>query len=434
MASEPASRISFLYDPLDLRWRATRWLLPGLRRFFPILRLRGMFNVLRAEHVRSVLENHQDFSVAIFRDRMMETMGLTFLGMDPSGDYAKQYERESGALRGALGVPDPQWPVADGDGPERLGRLAWVRRFGAEVSRRRVEDAVERRGEIDVVQDLADFVPLDFARTFFGTPEPDQDKPRILHWLKIISFYLFAPNAKAFRALARRAGQEISAHFQRLVEARHADLAAGRETPDDVLGRLISAQRQPGGIADEAIVRTLGFISGAIMPTSWLFITVVDRLLRIRRAQRKELHALARERNEAGVRAYVIEAARSFPFPFFILRYAERDTKIGGRPVPRGSIVNLVIGSATTDSRAIPHAGRFDPDRGESDYMLFGHGPHLCQGKDIAEELMTQMAMALFSRRNLRRAPGRRGYVCFGPKGVIPDGFYPRSLILEVDN
>ena len=65
--------------------------------------------------------------------------------------------------------------------------------------------------------------------------------------------------------------------------------------------------------------------------------------------------------------------------------------------------------------------------------MLFGYGTHMCQGKDIAEELMTQMALALFSRQNLRRARGLRGYVSKGPKGVIPEGFYPRSLILTAD-
>jgi cytochrome P450 len=437
MASESADRTpirSGLWRYLDLRWRLTRVLGSLARRFFPVIRFRNTVYVLRAEDVRSVLARPEDFSVAIFEMRMTATMGLTFLGMDPSGQYAKQYVGESGALRAALDVPDPQPRGFDrSEGPGGVGRLTWVRRFSAELSRKRVEDALKTRGEIDVVSDLADFVPLDFARVFFGIPEPDPSRPEILHWLKIVSYYLFAPAATAWAVPAKRAGLSIAEHFRRLVKARHDDIMAGRETPDDVLGRLIAAQGQPGSLGDEAIARTLGFISGAMMPTSWLFIYVVDRLLRIRRAERERLHRLARAGDEAGVRAYVIEAARFFPFPFFILRYAEREADIGGRRVSRGSVVNLVIASATTDSRAIRHAGCFDAGRPESEYMLFGHGTHLCQGKDIAEELMTQMALALFSRQNLRRVRGLRGYVSKGPKGVIPEGFYPRSLILTAD-
>jgi cytochrome P450 len=133
-----------------------------------------------------------------------------------------------------------------------------------------------------------------------------------------------------------------------------------------VLGRLIAAQDGPGGISDDAIARSLSFISGAMMPTSWLFIEAVDRLMRLPRKRRADLHECAVSGDAAAVRAYVIEAARFFPFPFFIVRYAERDARIGERTVAKATNVNLVIGAATIDSRAIPHAGRFVPGRPES--------------------------------------------------------------------
>ncbi len=403
--------------------RSRRGLLALARRFFPIVQRGNTVYVLRSADVRSVLARPEEFSVAIFGMRMTDTTGITFLGMDPSADYA----RESGAMRAALEGHDPR---REREGPESLGRLTWVRRFGATLSRERVENALKTKGEIDVVGDLADVVPLHFARVFFGTPEPYPERPEILHWLRLISYYVFAPAASDWAVPAQRAGRSIAAHFRHLVAERQAALAGGGEAPDDVLGRLIAAQ---GGLDDAAIARSLGFISGAIMPTSWLFIEAVDRLLRLGRAQRKRLHRLAIQGDATGVRAYVIEAARFFPFPFMILRYAERDAEIAGRTIRQGTTVNLVIGSATADSRAIPRAGRFLPGRPESEYMLFGHDTHLCQGKDIAEELLTQMALALFSRENLRRAPGLRGYIAHGPKGVIPDGSYPRSLILKAD-
>ncbi len=418
-----------LFRYVNLRWRIGEWLrravLALARRFRPVWPRGSTVWVLRAADVRSVMENPTDFSVVIFGMRQSETMGLTFLGMDPS----EQYSFESGAMRAALEVPDAR-PGYGGraGGPERIGRLSWVRGFAAGLSQERVEEALKTKSEIDVVSDLADVVPLSFAREFFGTPEPDPDRPEILHWLKMISYYNFAPASSEWAVPAQRAGHSIRAHFEWLVEKRRDAVNAGEDTPNDVLGRLMAA-----GLSNDVITRSLGFISGAMMPTSWLFIEVVDRLMRLGRRQREELHRCAVEGDAKSVRDYVIEAARFFPFPFFIIRFAERDVQIGGRRIPHNSTVNLVIGSATMDSRAVKRAGRFVPGRPESEYMLFGHDVHFCQGKDIAEQLMTQMAMALFSRENLRRAPGLRGYICKGPKGVIPDGYYPRSLILKAD-
>ena len=52
----------------------------------------------------------------------------------------------------------------------------------------------------------------------------------------------------------------------------------------------------------------------------------------------------------------------------------------------------------------------------------------------IAEELMTQMAIALFSRPNLRRAPDRAGYISKEHGRAIPWSIYPKSLILRADD
>jgi cytochrome P450 len=422
----PWRLLHYVSSSWNLRNRGRRILLTLLRRFLPVLRWRGTAYVWRWADVRSVLARPAEFSVRIFGMRMADTTGITFLGMNPS----QQYELESGALRAALGVPDVR-PRARG--PQDLGRLTSVRRFGAELSHRQITDALKRTNEIDVVTDLADVVPLHFAREFFGLPEPDPEHPKIQEWFRAISYYVFGPKNYDWAVPAQHAGRAAAEHFRRLVRDRHDALAAGVATPDDVLGRLIRAKTSPSGLDDDAIARSLSFISGAIMPTSWLFIEAVDRLMRLGPRQRQHLHECAVQNDAAAVRAYVIEAARFFPFPFFILRYAERDSEIAGRKIARGSTINLVIGSATLDSRGIRRAGRFVAGRPESEYMLFGHDVHLCQGKDIAEELMTQMALALFSRVNLHRAPGLQGYIRYGPKGSIPYGPYPRSLILLAD-
>jgi cytochrome P450 len=384
--------------------------------------------VTRWHDIRSVMERPEDFSVRLFAMRMSDTTGNTFLGMDPSDAY----RAESSAFRAALEVPDPRPGAAPHS--QGLGRLDWTRRFAADLASRQVSDALKRsrKNEIDVVNDLADVVPLSFAREFFGTPEPDP--PEILDWFKAISFYVFSPGPYHWATAAKAAGRSAANYFTELVRRRHAAIQAGQATPDDVLGRLIAAQAGPNGLPDEAIARCLSFVSGAMMPTSWLFIEAVDRLMRLPHEERERLHRLALEGDRVSVRAYVIEAARYFPFPYVIIRYAEREARIGGKRVSPGANIHLVIGSAALDRRAVPRPRRFEPGRPESQYMLFGHDVHLCMGKDIAEEIMTEMAIALFSRANLRRAPGPRGYIRYLPdKKAIPYGPYPASFVLRAD-
>lgn len=41
--------------------------------------------------------------------------------------------------------------------------------------------------------------------------------------------------------------------------------------------------------------------------------------------------------------------------------------------------------------------------------MHYGFGPHACLGPDVSQVALTEMFRAVFSRKNLRRAPGPQG-------------------------
>jgi cytochrome P450 len=404
-----------------VRWgigdRVLRLALRLTRDFWPIVRWRGSVYVLRRKDVCGVLSRHADFSVAIFGARMKATIGPFFLGMSKT----PQYDREAGAMQSALGVPNTiSGSVGD---PAQMSRLASVQRYAVTLSRLSVDKALADRGEVDVVADLANCVPLTFARDFFGVPEPNPAQPSLLRLFQQVSYWIFAPQATEWQVPAVRAGRALVAHSLAVVQE-------GRPGPDDVLSRML----QSGTLNHPAIARSLlGAMSGTIIPTSWLFVKAIDRLLRLPKWQREQLHRFAREGNALGVRSYVIEAARFFPFPFFILRYCEQDAKIAGIRVAQGTHVVLVMGSAALDGRVVPRPERFVAGRPEKQYMLFGHDFHYCQGKDIAEALLTGMTSALFSRHRLRRAPGRRGFISYGPPGTIPEGSYPAHLMLQAD-
>ncbi len=417
---------------LNLRNRVMGGALRILRGLGPVLHWGGSVYVLRWDEVREVLGRPEDFSVALFEYRMSSTMGPFFLGMNPS----EPYRREAGALFQALRVPDPKPGASpDADGPEGLGVLPWVQRSAAQLSRRQVSDALKSKGELDLVQDLAHVVPFEFAKNFFGIPEPPGESPELLRWFQWASYYVFAPAAATWSVPAWRAGQQIRSHFAKVVRERRQalrDPALPRQAT--VLDRLLEPPEGADPLDDDAIARCLaGTFSGTVIPTAWIFIEAVDFLMRRPRQEIAELQSLARAGDTGAVRAWILEACRFFPFPFVILRYAERDTKLAGHRISEGSHMQLVLGSAARDGRHLGSPERFRPGRPESEYMLFGHETHLCHGKQIAEALLTEMTLAVFSRENLRRAPGLRGYVRVRERGDLLESTYPQHFGLVAD-
>lgn len=68
-----------------------------------------------------------------------------------------------------------------------------------------------------------------------------------------------------------------------------------------------------------------------------------------------------------------------------LFRIVTTDTDIGGVPVPAGSTIWVMFGSANRDERTFPDATKLMPDRPNlAAHMAFGKGPHFCLGAALA--------------------------------------------------
>jgi cytochrome P450 len=68
-----------------------------------------------------------------------------------------------------------------------------------------------------------------------------------------------------------------------------------------------------------------------------------------------------------------------------LFRIVTTDTEIAGTPVPAGSTVWVMYGSADHDDRVFEDPEEFRPDRpGVNQHLAFGHGIHFCLGAALA--------------------------------------------------
>ena len=113
------------------------------------------------------------------------------------------------------------------------------------------------------------------------------------------------------------------------------------------------------------------------------------------------------------------------PQNWSVLRKCAADRKIAAgtdreTTIEAGAVVVAATLSAMHDERAVDAPEEFRPGRPWDQYMHFGHGLHECFGEQINRVQLPALAMALFERGDVSRAPGDAGEVKW--RGDFPSG------------
>jgi cytochrome P450 len=68
-----------------------------------------------------------------------------------------------------------------------------------------------------------------------------------------------------------------------------------------------------------------------------------------------------------------------------LFRVCTEDSEVAGTPIPKGSMLWVMFGSANRDERVFEDPDRFDPDRDNlNESLAFGRGAHFCIGAPLA--------------------------------------------------
>jgi cytochrome P450 len=295
----------------------------------------------------------------------------------PMGDV--EFEAEMGRLRRLL-VP--------GFSPKRMRLLAgWIQ----ELTDRCLDDMQEAhdRAPEDPVNyhDLLGWrLPVLVIGALLGVPDQDRDDVIALS---------DRMGSIGERADAQAATSELREYMAGLVEAKR------RDPGPDVISDMIAAEAEdPSFFSERPLAH---YAAGLVFPGHE---TTVARLdfgvlwLLTDPGRRDGLMADPEGRIDRTVEEILrMTSAHNLG----LMRYALEDVEICGVTVGRGELVIISEGAANRDPAVFADPDEFDPERGSTSHLAFGHGPHVCLGQSLARTELRTVFPSLF-----RRFPGAR--------------------------
>ncbi|KAI0885259.1 heme peroxidase [Annulohypoxylon maeteangense] len=123
-----------------------------------------------------------------------------------------------------------------------------------------------------------------------------------------------------------------------------------------------------------------------------------------------EVQTLAKNNDDAGIYAYVVEAQR-LTSTQRNMRVATQPATLEGKTIEPGNLVVMLLGEAGRNPAEVPNAHDFDPHRQTDSVTSFSYGQHECLAKEIARSFITGMVKLAADLKELRPAPGEMGKV-----------------------
>jgi cytochrome P450 len=254
---------------------------------------------------------------------------------------------------------------------------------------------LEGRDRVDLVAEFAIPLSLSVVMHVIGVPRADhgivQDGVDALN-------VVFAESAFA----DRQALVEAAAIHRRSLGYLHSLIDDRVASPrDDLISFFIHNDVKGQRLTyDEVASQIFSMLAGGTSPTGNALCNTIRALLE-QPARWADLVA-----RRTPIDDVVAEGLRYNTPTFGLFRSTTRDTQLGGKAIPAGSMVFLLFSSACHDEARYENPGEFDCHRpGLAQHMAFGFGVKYCIGAPLAK-LELAIALEVLARRfpNLRLA------------------------------
>ena len=251
-------------------------------------------------------------------------------------------------------------------------------------------DAMAEAGSVDLVSDLAYPLPVAVICRLLGVPVEDESRfssaaALVAQALDPIMSITGAPDPEVDARL--EAGEWLREYLGALVERRRA------HPRDDLISALIAAEEDGDQLTADEIVATCNLLLIAGHETTVnLIANAAQEMLR------KPEHWAALADDPALAGAIVEETLRFDPPVQLVMRIAGADMRIGGRDIPAGDTMLLLLAAAQRDPAVYEAPDEFRPSRDAARHLSFGLGPHFCLGAPLAR-LEARVALSTLTAR-----------------------------------
>jgi cytochrome P450 len=247
-------------------------------------------------------------------------------------------------------------------------------------------DAVLDSGRMEVVADFANPLPAIVTAKLLGVPEEDHRQLHewVLDLAEVFGNFQLHPDrvSQIVQSL-----QDLMRYVAERMEEQRGDLTGG------LIHSLMTAQVDGHCLSDEEVIaNTIITLIGGHETTTNLIASGLLTLLR-------NPEALRQLSNCPEVANSAVEELLRFESPVqHTARIAVSDMQIGGKTLPKGARIVVVLAAANRDPNRFPDPDRLDLLRTDNRHLAFGWAAHFCFGAPLAR-MEGQIAFNALLRR-----------------------------------
>ena len=248
----------------------------------------------------------------------------------------------------------------------------WIREATVELI-----EAWPERGRVDFMREFSIPLPVRVIGRALGLPADRADD--IKRW-----------SDASVASIGVHVSKEEGLAAARDIVALHRYLASEiedrqREPRADFLSELVDAnfEDQDGTVRKLDIPEMISIVQQLIVAGNEATTKGINEILKLLIENPDEWKRI--QEDPSRVPAMVEEGMRLASPNQGLFRIATSDTELAGVPVPKGSMLWVMFGSANRDEGVFPDPDRFDPGRTNlNEHVAFGRGAHFCIGAPLA--------------------------------------------------
>jgi pimeloyl-[acyl-carrier protein] synthase len=276
----------------------------------------------------------------------------------------------------------------------RLVNLAFTPR-AVEAMRVRIEqiveellDAVQERGRMDIIRDLAYPLPVIVIAEMLGVPA--EDRHLFKEWSDALAEALDPLLSDEQLRKADAAVRDLTAYFRVIIKERR------RQPREDLLSALAAVPEQHeahDALSEEEMFATCILLLAAGNETTTNLIG--NGMLALLRHPEQ----LRRLRDDPSLIESAVEELLRYDSPVQMSsRVLLQDVEVGGHTIHKGEVAVVIFGAANRDPEQFPDPDRLDLGRPNNRHLSFGYGVHFCLGASLAR-VEGQVAINALLRR-----------------------------------